>query len=955
MQTGIDSDSDSSIGEAPSFAAKPLLARSTASKSRIEGTATTNGNGYAGEEQLSLEVQPRELRFEEIQSASTYRAVLRVRNTSLLPQRIRVSKPKTRHFLIDFEPAGPVAPGLEVIVDITCCVPENYNGEDLVDVVVVQGQNMRVQVPLIARAPRANIVFESFVNLGVFGLGCPVKAQDHACARVSQVSSHTCAPVIYYCTHVRTPQAKKLIRFTNEGSIAGSFYIGYDKSLPLTITPDQGTIPARGEANFVDIHVEFASSSLGPFRTVAAVKTPQQETPQLLDISAQVVAQILTLVRPKGGGIIDTMDFGTLFYNTTASQTAILVNNRPHPVSFHVSVQSANLSPSDQLAAEDDDGSVKVTPTHGILKPYAQVPIQVDFAPTLAIPDKAFRHEFEDIARQSTAFEKVLTVEAQDVDQTVGIAITGVGCGVDFTMTPRVLRFGDTAVYQRRDIVVTFKNDSQLPVCFRFPKVAHFKVQPHEGTLAAGQTQPFTVSFIPPQLGEFKSKIRMILENGIAEAELRVMGNCTEVGERRQLVGGPTALPEHFAPAFRFVNPKELPKSVTKKFIRPRPWERMDLHESLAWDEKAPQTAREATGADFTYSIQEQERRAEHRASYHAYLRESRQKREQRLTAPTPSEDPFGVDLGMDKGLDEPDLPIPAATEGLYLQNAVNGDQSNPRQRIPLDENKLIAKKFRPSPGTQAEFRDCDTELTSEQLHKIVASHKVLNFGQTWKTSSVAKSFAIVNDHTASILVTIDTTDKELKECGPRSQTIPAGAVAGFDIRLLALVEGPIRQTVQWTINGRHTFKLIIVAEVVPLEVVLSVAELHMAFPDDCLEPSISESIQLRNTGNVAAEYTWANSGSFGVLPESGIIPAHSTQDVRVVWTPTASFPNKQTLQLSVLNGLDKALQVTGDLGDVKCQFESKKLDFGACPIKPLQDCMGENQERGSSSHGRVP
>src|SRR3546814_152690 len=123
MQSSYESDSDSSVGEAPNFAAKALLSRNGSRKKVADSISDSNGDApFHAQEGVALEVEPRELSFAEIQPASAYVAVLRLRNTSLLPQRIRVSKPKTKHFVLDYEPSGPIAPGLEITARITCRV-----------------------------------------------------------------------------------------------------------------------------------------------------------------------------------------------------------------------------------------------------------------------------------------------------------------------------------------------------------------------------------------------------------------------------------------------------------------------------------------------------------------------------------------------------------------------------------------------------------------------------------------------------------------------------------------------------------------------------------------------------------------------------------------------------------------------------------------------------------------
>ena len=71
--------------------------------------------------------------------------------------------------------------------------------------------------------------------------------------------------------------------------------------------------------------------------------------------------------------------------------------------------------------------------------------------------------------------------------------------------------------------------------------------------------------------------------------------------------------------------------------------------------------------------------------------------------------DPFGVDLAMEKGLPEPIPALPPADEPLWIKKNVGGVGGGPRTAN--DENKLVAKKFKVRPSTQAEGRDCAAEV----------------------------------------------------------------------------------------------------------------------------------------------------------------------------------------------------------------------------------------------------
>jgi len=127
-----------------------------------------------------------------------------------------------------------------------------------------------------------------------------------------------------------------------------------------------------------------------------------------------------------------------------------------------------------------------------------------------------------------------------------------------------------------------------------------------------------------------------------------------------------------------------------------------------------------------------------HNATYNTYLQQSHQERELLKIAKQRKQlvakggidigDPTGVNMGMDRGLDEPRLHAPKATEPLWTQSASVGGNggSETRGRLPVDENRLIQKKYNAVPVTQAELRDCANELPPEELKLVTASHKVM-------------------------------------------------------------------------------------------------------------------------------------------------------------------------------------------------------------------------------------
>ncbi|RYH29021.1 hypothetical protein EON65_10035 [archaeon] len=130
-----------------------------------------------------------------------------------------------------------------------------------------------------------------------------------------------------------------------------------------------------------------------------------------------------------------------------------------------------------------------------------------------------------------------------------------------------------------------------------------------------------------------------------------------------------------------------------------------------------------------------EERRA-HNSKYNTYLQQSHAERELKSLAYTRLRaldkgavdfaDPYGVNLGMDRGLREPNLPLPPVTEPLYLlSNTLNNQGTGGVAKLQVDENRLMQKKYKSVASTQAEVRDVSMELTIEQLKSIVVSHKV--------------------------------------------------------------------------------------------------------------------------------------------------------------------------------------------------------------------------------------
>lgn len=120
--------------------------------------------------------------------------------------------------------------------------------------------------------------------------------------------------------------------------------------------------------------------------------------------------------------------------------------------------------------------------------------------------------------------------------------------------------------------------------------------------------------------------------------------------------------------------------------------------------------------------------------------------------------------------------------------------------------------------------------------------------------SLTAKNFAVSNGLTQAVLVSLEDIDIELQQSRALKQVIPANSIAGYDICFCSRALGKFKGSFTWKINGIHTFKVHIVAEVIPIQLVMSKKELLMEFPIDLLKPVLTSEILLTNPGRFFSE-----------------------------------------------------------------------------------------------------
>jgi hypothetical protein len=671
-------------------------------------------------------IQPSIIRYESVEIGVRYVQNISVRNTTKSAQRIRFIAPKSAYFSLNYIPSGAIAPGLDVIAEVECQLPDAPGQYIFTDTISVVMGSQTIEIPIIANKPAPNVIFNPFLDMGL------LLEKQSATATIPFENRGLAPAVVQFKT---TRESKFFLE-------------------PLKTTIEPGTTCI--------LNVRCDTREVGTFREVIPISVTGLLEEMTLDLSAQVLSQRLNLMSADKKSILDHVDFGTLYYGQTKEIHAVLVNTGPITANYTIGFQD-DLESADPQGSTTGGGemkSISITPLDGTINAFSEIPILIKYLPQLIVPNKGFIKQH--LLENTEVFEQSyrVNIDALDLpDQSSHLTINGSAAFPIYKLSSSILRYGSVPLNDYRDILLSLQSSSPIPMKFQFTKGAQYKFTPSQGILHPGQTLSILASLFPVQLGEIKKISKLLIEDGIRETEIRIIGDCIPSTIKKKMIGGTNLLPEDFQHVPKFVDPVEVKKerfSQTmddgntsgdgkntmsqkgSKFQRVAPWSSQEFLSSTSWDEVYESTTGvgapvSANNDPVTYSLQELQRRSNQKETYTQYLRQSHAKRiaqkshkiklKARMLGRNDPRDPLGVDMGMEKGLgDGPILKIPVANEPLWLAN--NGEKGD-KKKFQFDENRLISKKAKEAPTTQAEQRDCCLELTPEQLRHVIPSHKV--------------------------------------------------------------------------------------------------------------------------------------------------------------------------------------------------------------------------------------
>ena len=551
----------------------------------------------------------------------------------------------------------------------------------------------------------------------------------------------------------------------------------------------------------------------------------------------------------------------------------------------------------------------------------------------------------------------------------------------DITIDKTSLNFWECNLKEKKVITITITNkNDELPIDFNFNKIPHFTVEPSKGVIRPSYSQTVSqmtvnVYFHPENIGKFADVLVMKYVNDLYQIPIRIFGVCK--GGKKFYNGGLTANNfyhhkendiKNYTNGFQKVLsdamyvPDELALDFTKQ-----PFKRADqntriqkfhkdrLNEVIAKIQKTDELKGNNDKGfnpsnelikNFEEHFKVYTEISNHKTQANNELVKMRKDRKNKSKTTThiqidPIEKLNSVDQLLDlpgNKLDSPRLKLPEPKdtlwvikpigqyEPIYMEENIKKQIGKTPDDMPDDiENKKVAGSNQTSeiPRTHQEIRECNLELTGEDLQKIQVGSKELNFGQVFKNSEKSQTFWVKNNHRNYIFVKleIDSNMPDLQRSYPKSHVIGPGELQGFKITVYSNTVKKNIYPVKYTINYKHSFKVKVQAEIILVKLELQNSLNKFVYRNDKLEKDkvdmcVTQKLRFFNGGNAAAEVRWEENKekAFKIIPMRDTIQAQTEKEFAIVFNPFDSPVQKEKypdeIKMNIVNGEPVKFQI---------------------------------------------
>ena len=872
----------------------------------------------------SLHVTPNPVIFENIDVGESRTIDLFVRNASKKPLIIRFSIPISSPFKLTQTKSTVTAPGLGVhcSLQFTC-----KKLEIIKSMLKVQCENFIEEVPILVYPPAASIsVQPPSIDLGTIAL---------------------------------RSSAKSKITLKNTGPKQSEFKVDPDTDA-MKVKPRSGTIKPGEE---IELSLFMKALIEGKFRFNVHVTLADSNSILNVPVAVNVVEAAFSLMYE--GKEITELNFGRIFFGQKRVVYVDLINRGPEKRSFVV-------NPDDQKSSQKKlknhmqnratksnlpynlESIFTVQPNDGMLNPDDKTTLSVVFQPP----------QSDDMAEDlEYAFNHTTTIAVQETGQIIDFQLSGTGVLPKFKLSSMDFNFDFKKVNTKSVQTLTIYNESQyLPISYEIGQIAQFRFKPSTGTIKPKESKDVTIIFFPKNIGEFEEHAYISFCNGLTRQHINLVAHSLQTSDE------------------------------------PKPFQRTEIYKT------DPDAHFNALHPDtrFGYSMKEILHNKTMRQTFDKYLTDQAEKRTKVVrktairdraikdittylnrTGITPNEEEFkqmvkeevlkqtkpydSTSQSQCESLKPPDVKMAPMNDNLVVpfpeklglisrfpkKKNPNGNQ----QRVFMDDRILIKSKFKPFPTTPPEINECSRTLSTSQQALVYTSHQGINFGVVSVFSSESRSFMVRNNLEQCIFVEFYFDDiPELKQSTPKSQIVPPMQTAGFDLIFSANEQSNYSSTVRYTINKVHEYFLTIIAQVIPIELNVERKVIDFRIPYEHTEPIIKEYLQITNTSNSFAEFSWSgfensnliiggNAGPrtardapsetdiFSVSLLKGKIEPKSVHVAEIIFKPGINTHYEQNISLEVAGGFPTPILLVGDIGKPRVTLSKRIVNFGLMPI----------------------
>ena len=551
----------------------------------------------------------------------------------------------------------------------------------------------------------------------------------------------------------------------------------------------------------------------------------------------------------------------------------------------------------------------------------------------------------------------------------------------DITIDKTSLNFWECNLKEKKVITITITNkNDELPIDFIFNKIPHFTVEPSKGVIRPSYSQTVSqmtvnVYFHPENIGKFADVLVMKYVNNLYQIPIRIFGVCK--GGKKFFGGGFTANNfyhhkendiKNYTNGFQknLLDAMYVPDELALDFTK-QPFKRADqntriqkfhkdrLNEVISKIQKTDELKGNNDKGfnpsnelikNFEEHFKVYTEISNHKTQANNELVKMRKDRKNKMKTTThiqidPNEKLNSVDQLLDlpgNRLDSPRLKLPEPKdtlwvikpigqyEPIYMEENIKKQIGKTPDDMPDDiENKKISSSNQTGeiPRTHQEIRECNLELSGEDLQKIQVGSKELNFGQVFKNSEKSQTFWVKNNHRNYIFVKleIDSNMPDLQRSYPKSHVIGPGELQGFKITVYSNTVKKNIYPVKYTINYKHSFKVKVQAEIILVKLELQNSLNKFVYKNDKLEKDkvdmcVTQKLRFFNGGNAPAEVRWDENKekAFKIIPMRDTIQAQTEKEFAIVFNPFDSPVQKEKypdeIKMNIVNGEPVKFQI---------------------------------------------